>query len=454
MEGRIEHKLGNTDRAIHLLERAVEFEDLTDWGGRRDEADMYEFDIYMPWQFLAEIYNERYQTSGSPADADGIRKHTEYGCKKGDPISHWQAAEFNKVHTSKGYHVPTSKWFYYCSKAAASGHLQAAYSLANFYRDSGWRYLEDDPPDYVKPTPFDHKPSEEGSSASRGPFGNVREFLRWLVTKPEGFGKFEKIKEPHEALFYTAVYPSTAAERMRLAIEWLGVAIDFHFAPAYLVKAKIHLEETLWHAANAPATALSLSDSRYDGSETSSTEVEEDPNPYYSKDAARESLREVFRACRMGEQKRWADREYLKNFSRSNTNRVVHDHYLWVAAHRENPEQAKFFLDSTVWDQFEKDLEKLEEDAKTLCREHNLDLYETDGLVIYEGGKEKEKLEAQEEAKRKKEEERMAKEKIVSQRRENEKKLEDRLEREKREKRRMQLSKTDEKRKKGSNERR
>jgi hypothetical protein len=385
IEGKIEQSLGNMDRAIEFLTRAVELEPI----GKLEVHGMevwQSFDIFAPWQYLAEVYKTRVLAGGTAQDLLAYQKYINHGCKKDDPVSHWQAAEYAKEYKD-GHHVATSKWMYHCLKAAASGHLQAAYSLANFYRDNGWRYLEDDPPDEVKPTPFDHEPPETAPDIPRGFFGDIREFLRRIFTDAAGIGKFPRIEEQHEALFYTAVYPSTAEERIRLALEWLDVASDFNFAPAYLVKARIHLEKTLWIQATAPASALALSDTRYGKVEDGAADSEDGPkNPHHSISLAKDALREVFRACRMGEKLRHRDAIFQRGAGKIFTyDRIRHDIGVYHEAERESPEIAKFFEFSYVWDQFADDLERMEREAKHLCQKHKLDIYETDGMLVFKG---------------------------------------------------------------------
>jgi hypothetical protein len=386
LEGKVEQICGNTSRAITLLERAVKLEPRAKLVGPRMQE--YTYDLFAPWQYLTELYKTRFLAGGKrPEDLVDYRKYLEIGCQKDDPVSHWQAAEHAKKYQD-GFHSPTSKWLYHCLKAAASGHLQAAYSLANFYRNSGWRYLEDDPPDHVKPTPFDHRFPDKALDRTRGFFGDIGEFLRRVFTDVGSIGDFAGIKaeDPHHALFHTAIYPSTPEERMRLAIEWFNVASDFNFAPAYLVKAKIHLEQTLWAGAEAPAPALTLSPDRYGIIEASPDTDEDKANPYYSTSRAKEAIREVLRACQMGEIKREQDLQFKwMSEQYSSHDRSSHDAIILSHAYDRAPEAAKFFFDVHVWDQFADDLPRLEREAKALCREHGLDIYETDGLLVFRG---------------------------------------------------------------------
>ncbi|MGG6498956.1 UNVERIFIED_CONTAM: hypothetical protein NY603_39110, partial [Bacteroidetes bacterium 56_B9] len=79
----------------------------------------------------------------------------------------------------------------YVTKAAASNHPIAAYELGKFYAESGWKYLEDEPPNHVKPTPFDSFPSPTENSMLQ----NVLLFF--------GLAKQPEIK-PEESLFHNA----------------------------------------------------------------------------------------------------------------------------------------------------------------------------------------------------------------------------------------------------------
>ncbi|TKA23498.1 hypothetical protein B0A54_17873 [Friedmanniomyces endolithicus] len=90
-----------------------------------------------------------------------------------------------------------------------SAHSSA--SIDDFYAESGWKYIEDEPPDHLKPTPFDSYPAAEESNASD-----------------------------------TGFLPTLR-----------------RYAPAFLYRAKMLLQETLWAEAQTPASALKMTEQRY-----------------------------------------------------------------------------------------------------------------------------------------------------------------------------------------------
>ncbi|KAK3094283.1 hypothetical protein LTR53_019463, partial [Teratosphaeriaceae sp. CCFEE 6253] len=109
----------------------------------------------------------------------------EVGCRMDDPTSHYHAAELFKEHNEDGSARYTSVWLYHMTKAAATGHPKAAHALAVFYSETVWKYIEDEPPDYLKPTPFDSYPGP--SEISGMPFQSAGGGVGDLAAKMASF---------------------------------------------------------------------------------------------------------------------------------------------------------------------------------------------------------------------------------------------------------------------------
>ena len=260
LEGKVAYHLGDADTAIKWWWKAVEgavakseADESRRAAGLKPKleiANMDRDDLSSPWIELIEAHYDR--SLKGRKEWDLVDKAIQIGIKQDDPTAFYYAATYYKKRDESGQHVPTSEWLYYMTKAAASGVPKAAVELATFYHESGWKYIEDEPPDHVKPTPFDSYPATEGTI--KPTWDRVRQFF-W----PSGDDKRTEL----ENIFHAAAWPPTPQQRHDLAIMWLNVAMRLTYAPAYLQAAKIHLEETLWAGAQTPQEALDLSPKRY-----------------------------------------------------------------------------------------------------------------------------------------------------------------------------------------------
>jgi TPR repeat protein len=260
LEGKVAYHLGDADTAIKWWWQAVEgavakseVEASRRAAGLKpilEISNMDRDDLSSPWIELIEAHYDR--SLKGKKEWHLVDKAIQIGVKQDDPTAFYYAATYYKKRDESGQHLPDSKWLYYMTKAAASGVPKAAVELATFYHESGWKYIEDEPPDHVKPTPFDSYPVTETTTKST--WDRVRQFF-WP-------SKNDKLTEM-ENIFHAAAWPPTPEQRHELAVLWLNVAISLTYAPAYLQAAKIHLEETLWAGAQAPQEALDLSPKRY-----------------------------------------------------------------------------------------------------------------------------------------------------------------------------------------------
>ena len=260
LEGKVAYHLGDFDTAIkwwwQAMEKAVaksELDAARRVAGIRPTVEISAADrddLLSPW---IELIQAHYDRSIKGMDEWHLfEKALKIGIQQDDPTAFYYAATYYMERDETGQHVPTSKWLHYMTKAAASGVPKAACDLAAFYHESGWKYIEDEPPDHVKPTPFDSYPPTETTIKST--WKRVRQFL-WPIEADKG--------KEEENIFHTAAWPPTPSQRHELALMWLNSAIIRTYAPALLQAAKIHLEETLWAGAKAPEEALNLSPKRY-----------------------------------------------------------------------------------------------------------------------------------------------------------------------------------------------
>ncbi|EME84884.1 uncharacterized protein MYCFIDRAFT_195813 [Pseudocercospora fijiensis CIRAD86] len=396
-EGKVAHALGDEERAIQMWTDAIsaavaaaeEREPRERQAGvpsalmARVQRDPLE--LSTPWIELMLIHWQRTRIKGLDEMAQ-CEWAMNIGCEQDDPTSHYYASTFVKRLDSEGGHVGTSEWLYHVTKAASSGHPKAAYELAVFYAESGWKYIEDEPPDHVKPTPFDSYPSNSATFLD-----SVLSFL--------GLKTREKAR-PQESIFHSAMFPSTAAARHEIAYNWLDVAIGYCYAPAYLFRARMLLAKNLWAGADAPDAALSLNRSRYtyaskedyhagetasNNGQSSKADVADPPNPFRNEESAKAFLREVFYAHEANDYASQARRAYA-NSRRSRQwqgEEEILDEYFW---RKYGPDVQKFFRFPEIREMYEDQIESLYEQAKELCDQHQFDIYDKENALIYKAG--------------------------------------------------------------------
>lgn len=327
--GKIELKLGNHSVATKLWTDALEpacahAEEIAAKQARGERLEASGLarsnleDLDSPWIELHLIHKAR----GEPVQA---RRAMEVGCEMDDPFAHYYAALWEKqIDHTTGELSHSSAWLYHMTKAAVSGHPKAAHELGRFYAESLWPYIDDEPPDHIKPTPFDQYPpdgdvttgesqrqvKEDGESSKETTAGmGLAQVLRERFSRLLSFARKKSETDPRLNIFKTAMFPATAEERMIMAIEWLKIAVAHSYGPSHLLAARLYLTKTLWKDANAPKAALELKPERYTyasradkeagkpinevaGSDTDETV----PNPAYNPDQAQYHIREIFHA--------------------------------------------------------------------------------------------------------------------------------------------------------------
>ncbi|KAF2206860.1 hypothetical protein CERZMDRAFT_88950 [Cercospora zeae-maydis SCOH1-5] len=405
-EGKVARALGNEERAIEMwtdamsaaVEAAEEKErNRTDGVVNADGMDSDPLELSSPWIELMLLHRDRYEKKGKK-ELKQCLWAMEVGCKQDDPLSFYHASTFVKTYGAKGLHTPTAEWLYMVTKAAASNHPLAAYELGEFYAQSGWvpgegKYLEDEPPNHVKPTPFDSFPPPTNNSIMHA----VKLFF--------GLAERTEIK-PEESLFHTAIFPHTARERYQLALEWLNIAVGYCYAPAFLLRARLNLEKTLWAYADAPQAAINMSADRYDYASEEDynagkrierpeeKEREDPPNPFYSVNAAISWLRQVFYAYESQhyslafKEARVAARRRKRTLTDVDDDDDIDEEDIEKDSvlRKQSFAITKWFRHPEVRDMYEHKLEGLYLQAKKICDDHGLDIYDDEGGLIYKAG--------------------------------------------------------------------
>ena len=396
LEGKIAYELGDQDTALQLWWRAVDGAVAKSKialarrsAGLEMGVDISAVDVSdlsTPWNELIEAHFERSLLRGKD-EWEQCEKAIHIGMEQDDPTAFYYAATYYKKRNEDGTHKPTSEWLYYMTKAAASGVPKACYELGVFYAESGWKYIEDEPPEHVKPTPFDTYPGEHVSDT---PWDRVRRFF--------SLSDLIKPSEPKDtdSVFHTAAWPPTPELRYELAIRWLNISAANTYAPAHLFLAKLYMQETLWAGAQAPREALEMSPKRYyyaskeDEADAHFTgdvkthELPEDsidpPNPDYDLELARFHLLEVFLARFAVVSRSHMLKEYAKD------RRDIEFEDVEMNRNEITMPVLKYFDNAETYEQWSKESLSMYKEAAAICEEMNWSIYDRAGAQWYKAG--------------------------------------------------------------------
>lgn len=428
LEGKVAYALGDETYAIQLWDQAISAcvaESELEAAMRRQNR-MHELaarlvekqrdlsELSTPWIELTLVHYERYERlykrneiGAALAELEKARSAMEIGCEQDDPTSHYHAAAFFSEVDEGGSTRYTSTWLYHMSKAGATGHVKAAHALAEFYARSGWKYIEDEPPDHLKPTPFDSYPASSFAGSGSGLLSTLKQ-MAGLAPK-----RTSSLEAARNDIFHTAIFPSTPVDRWNLAFRWLETAMKQMYAPSYLLAAKMLLEETLWSQAQAPREAINMTDKRYtyasredyeagipiDRGETTPSSAsdatsEDIPNPGYDPTAnpleAQAYLKQIFYADIAHKRRQLIISRTRDAMRKRKLSGVVEEDELAdsEAAADEAPAWVRPWLlaNSFVRDMWEEEIERLVKEARRLCEVHGWDLVDEEGGLVYKSG--------------------------------------------------------------------
>ncbi|KAK4949361.1 hypothetical protein LTR10_011979 [Elasticomyces elasticus] len=374
-----------------------------------------ELELSSPWIDLTLIRYDRsrrfyqHEYTRSLMELDKAKAAMEIGCKMDDPTSHFHAAEwFGDVYPD-GMTKYTSSWLFNMTKAAASVHPKAAYLLAKFYATSAWKYIDDEPPDHVKPTPFDSYPaSPEAKSERPGFLSTVQNFFGFSADGNSS--RSQSTAKPSDEVFHTAAFPSAPKDRLVLAHRWLQIAINRYYAPAYLFEAELVLQRTLWSDAQAPASAIAKTDERYSYDSKDDYEAgkmregkSEEPeaielrNDLHDPNRAKQWLVEIFYAVRARDLRRRmiADAQSPRKRQASSVPADLED----IGSENDYRKDkyppgtpwhvTKWLADHTVREMYEHELDGLLATVKAICDDRGWDVVDElgDGGLLYKARK-------------------------------------------------------------------
>lgn len=365
LEAHILNILGKPDAAIGLFERAMEGILAANRPFVPHESTADDLVLSSPWLDLASLYVRRLDRGYAKGDpAQDLLRVLRIGREQDDPNAFFISA--NQVWAEHG--MPTSEWLYYITKAAASGIPQAANQLAEFYAGQKWKFLADEPPDHLKPTPYDSYPAPLAS----GRASIWTQLLQQLGLSPTHIGLADC---PHWAYFRGPLFPSEGKQRYALALLWFQVAFAVKWAPSLLSLALTHLEKNIDTRMSVPRNAIQLEDSRFsfeskeayaEGQGEWETEKHKapkshtTPNPHYRPRAAKLCLELVFDALSV---------------------------YKWVVQReRKGPEPAnriRWDTDRSVFDSWTKNADSLEVNARKVCDDNGWNIYDANEALLY-----------------------------------------------------------------------
>lgn len=391
LDGRLARVAGDETRAIEMWTKAMAAAvsaAALKTSEKYDETGLS--GLNSPWIDLMILHRERSERNAKIDEWDKCWWAIEIGCEQDDPLAHYYASTWykEKKFDPEGYQIPTtserSEWLYHISKAAASGHPKAMHELGEFYATSSWKYISDEPPEHLKPTPFDSYPA-----TAVKPLWNKIRIAIGLDSPPK--------LAPSEIVFHTAIFPDKAQQRIRLAVDWLLPAARWTYVPSRILLARIYAQEKLLSQGDAPLAALRMSDDRYTYASKADfdagqpiqkqapAEPEEIPNPLYAPLRAKAELAQVFYAYEAHRLIDPARADYAARRRRGATSAVTHeDEIISEEAMQSAPNHIRsYFRFPDVREMYAHEMENLYQEAKDMCDENEWDLYDGDGALVY-----------------------------------------------------------------------
>lgn len=402
LEGKVALQLKNEEYAIKMFNKAMAAAVAASEQTLKHETIEFTkkeedpLELTAPWHELMQVHLYRWQYKGMNEKAE-CEAAMQIGCEQDDPVAHQFAADYVKRWETtdqdvQPVHIGTSDWLYHITKAATSGVPKAAHDLGVFYAESGWKYIEDEPPDHVKPTPFDSYPASKPLTTSWNPL--------------HLFGLKSRQLTPQERMFRGAIFPHTAVARLKMAMGWLNQAVAYNYAPSCMMMARLYNRKTLWAQADAPKEALQLSGERYtfaskedfergrpisSRQETLTTEEDDPPNPFYDIEIAKSWLCEVFAAHEAYLYEQKAKKDYQHAHQVGKYRRYVDDDEAldrdkMIERARLPPRLGKWFKFPEVRELNGEKIKDLYEEAKAMCKEEGWVLFDEAGGLVYKPG--------------------------------------------------------------------
>ncbi|GAB7364316.1 hypothetical protein MBLNU230_g4861t1 [Neophaeotheca triangularis] len=415
LEGKIAVELGDEEYAIECFNRAMEGAVLRSEQMRRDRKAGIGLDekeevkdpvqLSAPWYELALLHDARAkrETDREKQLQMWVEWHNAIlvGTEQDDPTCFYLFAEHELGFVSPG--IYTSKWLHYVTKAAVSGITAAMHDLGVFYAKSRWPYVDDEPPDELKPTPFDRYPVQKTSS-----FDMVNAIRTFFLGEEEGpYSQEDSI----EHIWRRAIWPSTSDQRATLALFWLDLAGEMNHVPSILVAAQLRGGSYLWASSGAPKTAVNLENSRYKFA--SAEEYAQSPwherhrvapddeglpynmipvppskeqvtNPHYDVEKAKEHLRDVVMAGYAVVDRHERSKRLQLDVKRKGIERSLETIESPEArlAKETPPDYKRWFKNPEVCGLWESEAESLYNLAVEVCNEKGWDLYDLDGNLL------------------------------------------------------------------------
>lgn len=366
LDGKLAERKGDPELAISLYEKAAEgFSDpeevkrmsqapKTTPDGTPDgiKQKIVLDELSSPWMELG-ILNLRRGNRTKALEAYML------GIELGDPMAHQMVARLD-FQFSRGEY--SNEWLYHTTKAAASGHFKAAYSLGEYYANTK-----------APPPPHEQAPSntntETSTTEAPSPFSETLSRLRTFFTT--FFLQEEQSASPEATIAHHAAAVSSPHARIQLASSWFLRSAEQAYLPAALALARLHARRFVLPEHNLTA-----------------------PLPQYSKDFKKddiEILRAIYRDRKSGKTPQIPNPLYHPVDAQACLGTIFRTSGIIKAA-RENARsklefrtQAGFFAQyPDVLEDYEHGLDDLLDEAKGLADEIGIDAVDPrEGTVLY-----------------------------------------------------------------------
>lgn len=346
LEGKLAERKSDPNLAISLYQSAAD-----EFLARHEsessdpkENKRYLDELSSPWMELGILHlRQGNRTKALEAYMIGISMD--------DPMAHNMLGRLDYQFTGGEY---TLDWLYNTTKAAATGHFRAAYSLGEYYATTK-APLPPSPQAETEPKSEESTDSDGTTPKLTSPsfFARLQHFFTTSFIKPI----IETDSRANIAHYAAAVQDPVA--RVKLAYEWLEIAVKQFYLPAYLHMARLNLRKHVLPEDNLSAPLDEVTDGK--------------ENALYNLEKAQKLLRNVF----LGHQ-------IIKNGRRYATKQ---------AEFRSMAGQWAQYAD--VLQDYESNLDSILDEAKDIADAVGMDVYDGEEQLLYrhQGLREQESVE-------------------------------------------------------------
>lgn len=284
LEGKLAERSGDPQLAIELYQSAAD-----DFAKQRSVADMevvpdadgsesrlYLDELSSPWMELGILHLRR-------GDRTKALQSYMLGIELDDPMAHLMLGRLDYQLTSGQY---TPDWLYNTTKAAASGHFKAAFSLGEYYANT-----KAPPPPQESTEKAQMRDTFESDSPAPTNSNLASFFTRLHDFFTTGFLKPNIDTDSRTAIGHFAAAVPNPVSRIMLAYEWLKNSSEQSYLPARLELARLHCRKHILPEHNLAAPFF--------GPGSGEDIAKPISNPLYKPEDGRALLYHIFQAHRV-----------------------------------------------------------------------------------------------------------------------------------------------------------